>query len=36
MMYIWLILSIIAFCGIANIYLLPRQSPAVRAAWSLF
>ena len=36
MMYIWLILGIIALCGIANIYLLPRQSPAVRTAWSLF
>lgn len=36
MMYIWLILGIVALCGIANIYLLPRQSPAVRAAWSLF
>ena len=35
-MYIWLILGIIALCGIANIYLLPRQSPAVRTAWSLF
>ena len=36
MMYIWLILGIVALCGIANIYLLPRQSPAVRTAWSLF
>ncbi len=36
MMYIWLILGSIILCDITNIYLLPRQSPAVRAAWSLF